>query len=182
MLTSGIGLLSRGTTPRYGIDRSQKQAAMELTQYGIYAQGAENDVDAGIQRVYAWMKTGKLRIARDSCPKLIKCLRKYRWTEVKETERGISDPAPFKKDDDLPDALRYGVMLWPELPTPSGFVIGAPTGRDLSLLTDKERAELERAKDPEVTEEGYQRVTDDFEAVTVGREATVDGGLGEFYS
>ncbi len=179
---SGIQAMARGTTPRYGIDRSQKQAAMELTQYGIYAQGAENDVDAGIQRVYAWMKTGRLRIARNSCPKLIRCLRKYRWTEVKETERGLTDPAPFKKDDDLPDSLRYGVMLWPELPTPQGFDLYVPGGRDLSLLTDQQRAELERAKDPDVSEDGLVRVTDDFMPMVAGAGSAFDGGLGEFYS
>lgn len=179
---AGLNLLARGTTPRYGIDRSAKQAAMELTQYGIYAQGAENDVDAGIQRVYAWMKTGKLRIARDSCPKLVRELRKYRWIEVKETEKGLSSPAPFKKDDDLVDALRYGVMLWPELPTAAGFVLPSSNERDMTVLSAKERAEIERNREPEVTEDGLVRVTDDWMPAYVGKDPSVDAGLGDFYA
>lgn len=180
---SGVKLMAAGLDPRYGIDRSAKQAAMELTQYGIFAQGAENDVDAGIQRVYAWMKAGRLRIAKSKCPKLIKALQKYRWVEVKETERGLTKPAPFKKDDDLPDALRYSVMLWPELPTPSGFKILAPNERDESALSDKERADLARMRAAEAppSEDGLQRVTDDWSPVSPSREA-LDGGVADFYA
>jgi hypothetical protein len=178
---AGIHLLARGTTPRYFIDRSQKQAAQELSQYGIFAQGAENDVDAGIQRVYAWMATRRMRIAASACPKLIKALRKYRWIEVKETEKGLTRPAPFKKDDDLPDALRYGCMSYPELPLPTGFQILVAGGRDESLLNEHQRAELARNKEADVSEDGLVRVTDDFSPVGMQGTESFDGGAGDFY-
>jgi hypothetical protein len=178
---AGIKLLARGTNAQYFIDRSQKQAAQELSQYGIFAAGAENDVDAGIQRVYAWMATGRMRIAVSRCPKLVKALRAYRWIEVKETAKGLTQPAPFKKGDDLPDALRYGAMSYPELPLPTGFLIDVSKSRDLSLLSLKERAEIERNAEPDGEKDGLVRVTDDFLEVGMGGEV-VDGGMGNFYA
>jgi hypothetical protein len=169
-------------TPRYGIDRSQAQAAIELSQYGIFAQGAENDVEAGIQRVFAWMQTGRMLISTSRCPKLIARLRQYRWADVPETKRGQLTPVPFKKDDDLPDALRYGVMMWPELPTSAEaekFLL-KPV-RNLLVLPDEQRRLIERNHEPEPTEDGLVRVTDDFTPHSDRDVPLTDPALGDFY-
>jgi hypothetical protein len=153
------------STPRYGIDPSQAQAAIELSQHGIYAQNAPNAVEMGIQRLYAWMSSGQMLISRSKCPLTLKYLRGYRWAEVQETRRGLTAGAqPYKIDDDLPDALRYAVALWPELPVP-GAIDGVPSGqRNLSLVSDQARQELERNKvKDEANEEGLVRVTDEFD-------------------
>ena len=152
--------------PRWAIDKSQKQASIELMQYGINAQGAENDVDAGIQRVYAWMSSRRLKISRSKCPKLLKRLRAYRYADIIETVRGVPTPKPFKKDDDLPDALRYGVMTWPELPS-RALDVDSAGGRNLAYLKPEHRREIEAAAaDLKDENEGdLVRVTDDFTAV-----------------
>lgn len=98
---AALKVLVAPMTPRWAIDKTQAQAAIEMAAHGIYAQGAEYDVDGGIQRVYSWMALGQLRIARSTCPLLIKRLRHYRWAEIAETKKGLGKPAPFKKDDDL---------------------------------------------------------------------------------
>jgi hypothetical protein len=178
----GLKAMARTLAPRWGIDKSAGQAAIELSQYGIFAQGAENDVDAGIQRVYAWMKTGRMLISTSQCPKLLARLRQYRWADVPETRRGEAVPVPFKKDDDLPDALRYGVMMWPELPTSAEAekFLQTPV-RNLAVLTADVRAVIERNHEPEPDEAGLVRVTDDFEPLT-GRELPVtDPALSDFY-
>jgi hypothetical protein len=170
-----------GLTPRYGIDRSQAQAAIELSQYGIFAAGTENDVEAGVQRVFAWMQTGRMLISTARCPKLIARLRQYRWADVPETKRGQMAPVPFKKDDDLPDALRYGVMMWPELPTSKEAekFLAKPV-RNLLTLPDQDRLLIERNHEPDPTEDGLVRVTDDFTPEDRDVPLT-DPALGDFY-
>jgi hypothetical protein len=177
-LLHGVG----GLTPRWGIDKSQAQAAIELSQHGIYAQGAPNAVDAGIQRVYAWMGTRKLLISRTRCPKTIKELRAYRWAPLEETKKGLqADGQPFKKDDDLCDAVRYGVMLWPELPTAADLDHADPSKRNLALLSDDVRRQIERNLTAEPEESGLVRVTDDFWTHREP-EPTQGASLSDFYA
>lgn len=149
---------------RWAIDKSQAQASIELAAHGVYAVGAENDVEAGIQRVYSWMALGQLRIAKSTCPLLLKRLRAYRWAEAKETTKGLGKPAPFKKDDDLPDALRYGLMTWPQLPK-FGPTVDDPNQRNLALLNLQARMEIERnaTPAPDPKDEGLVNVTAEVE-------------------
>jgi hypothetical protein len=176
-MLGGVG----GLTPRWGIDKSQAQAAIELSQHGIYAQAAPNAVDAGIQRVYAWLGTRKMLISRRLCPKLVKELRAYRWAPLEENKKGLAaDGQPYKKDDDLADGLRYAVMLWPELPTAVDLDGADPTKRNLSLLSDDVRRVIERNLTREPAEPGLVRVTDDF--LAQGEPKPFDGAsLGDFY-
>jgi hypothetical protein len=129
-----------GLQPRWGIDRSQAQMQIELAQHGLYTQPAENDVVAGIERVKTWMKSGRFIIIKSRCPLLVKRLGSYRWAETEKKDGSYGRQEPYKKNDDLCDALRYAFMLWPHLPEP---VVIAKT-RDLSTMPDKVRAEIER--------------------------------------
>lgn len=154
--TQGIRQIQFGMNPRIAIDRSQKQAQIELAQYGLFTVAAENDVVAGINRVTAWMLAnvpnaenglpeGGLILPRTRCPKLIRQLQAYRWAEQKEGDRGISKELVYKKKDDLPDALRYGLMTYPVLPKrhPKG---ADPDRRDLSALPERVRVDIERER------------------------------------
>jgi hypothetical protein len=102
---------------RWGVDRSAVQVQIELAQHGISASAAENDVWAGIQRVQTWMKRGQIKIIAAQCPKLVKQLRNYKWADNRTKIGERKKEEPLKKDDDLPDALRYLVMTWPSLPS-----------------------------------------------------------------
>lgn len=181
----GLKLMVQGCTPRYGIDRSAAQATMELVQHGIFPQaasGGPGSVAAGIQRVYAWMATGRLRIARSTCPMLLKELRAYRWADLAENPKGLpKDAIPFKKGDDLCDALRYTVMLWPELPSLTS-IDGVPIGqRDLSALPSDARREISRNRAPDAEESGLIRVTDDFSPTFDDPKPLGDSHLSDFY-
>ena len=179
---SGLKQMVGALTPRYVIDKSQAQAAIELSQYGIFAAGAENDVEAGINRVVAWMMSGRMLISITRCPRLIARLRQYRWAEIPDTKRGQMAPVPFKVNDDLPDALRYGVMSWPELPTSAEAekFLKKPV-RNLEVLTLDARRAIERNTEPEPSEDGLVRVTDDFTEYG-GRDLPLnDRGIGDFY-
>lgn len=120
---------------QWAVDRTATQAMIELAQYGIQASAAENSVLLGIQRVQSWMRTKKLFFIEDRCPTLIDQLTTYHWkdTTSKEGEKRREDV--FKVDDDLADALRYAVMLWPELPS----VVLPKEGRSIEDIPEASR-------------------------------------------
>lgn len=155
-----IKAMRRGFDSRIAIDRSQAQAITELVQYGLYAQAAENDVVAGINRVSAWMlrSAGRyfphptipdkslpsgLVLPRSLVPNLIKRLEAYRWDDSQKSD-GATKPRElvYKKDDDLCDALRYALMLYPTLPDADPVL--ASRGRDLTGMPDDMRLQIER--------------------------------------
>jgi len=84
----------------------------EYFDYGICASPAENDVDAGINRVAEYFKKGKIKIF-STCKNLIYELERYHWSEERETKTGVLKPKPFKNLDHAVDCLRYLVMSRP---------------------------------------------------------------------
>jgi hypothetical protein len=133
--------------PRHAIDRSQLQMQIELAQHGLFAAPAENDVVAGIERVKSWAIVNRLWIVKSRCPKLIRESTRYRWKDTassKDESKGRQEP--IKKDDDILDSLRYALMLWPQLP--DEFVPTPETAqkRDLLMLDDRTRADIERMR------------------------------------
>ena len=102
---------------RWGIDRSAVQAQIEFAQMGIMASAAENNVQAGIQRALSWMHTRAIRFVGPKTPMLIEEMSSYRWRDNVAPGTGEKrKEEPYKKDDDLVDALRYALMTWPQLP------------------------------------------------------------------
>lgn len=165
---AGIVAMPGVVKPRYAIDRSQLQMQIELAQHGLFATPAENDVVAGIERVKSWAIVNRLWIVKSRCPKLIRESTRYRWkdtTSAKDESKGRQEP--IKKDDDILDALRYALMLWPQLP--EDFVLTAPsTQRDLSQLDPQTREEILRMRAHEAAyDEEEQRVA---------------AGMAEFYA
>jgi hypothetical protein len=100
---------------RWAIDRSQKQSAMELQLLGMPCVPANNDVIAGINRVKSWMRLKQIWFYEPACPKTIKQLQGYSWAEnYKDTGETKGKEQVLKKADDLPDAVRYALMLYQE--------------------------------------------------------------------
>lgn len=85
----------------------------EFVDNGITAWPAENDVNAGINRVAEYFKNNKIKISRN-CNNLIDELQKYHWAEERETVNGMSVPKPYKNYDHACDCLRYLVMSRPD--------------------------------------------------------------------
>lgn len=157
-----------GLQVRWGIDRSQAQMQIELAQHGIFTTQAENDVLAGIERVKSWLLSGRIYFVKSRCKRLISRLKSYRWADTEKKDGSTGQQAPYKRFDDLPDALRYALMLWPHLPEPP-----RPAGeRDLSKLPDKTRDEIERLR-------AFEKPDPDSVAAGVGDFYTVSDGLYE---
>lgn len=81
----------------------------EYADNGIVALPAENDVNAGINRVAEYFKAGKIQIF-PNCKNLLFELERYHWSEEKETSMGVVTPKPYKSLDHACDAFRYLVM------------------------------------------------------------------------
>lgn len=170
--------------PRIGRDRSASQAGIELSLHGVYTESAENKVLPGIERVYSWMESGQYRIARSACPRLLKEKRAYKWAPNTRKDGQETDPQPWKKFDDLCDAERYALMIWPHKPLTPKLEAGAPPARDLNALPQKVRDDIQRASaDDRVTADGLIRVTDqDLDIMPlIDTPAPLDAGMAEFY-
>jgi hypothetical protein len=157
----------------WAIDRSQRQTLIELSQYGIFCRQAENKVVDGIRRVQAWLEAGQLFFVDALVPTLIQQMRSYRWAENKGPDGQWRKEAVWKEDDDLPDALRYAVMTWPELPEadmqPSGGL------RDISNFPEEVRWALERQSRLGRVERGEEEPGTGLDA------PEPNNPLGEFY-
>jgi len=81
----------------------------EYADNGVVIIPAQNDVNAGINRVAEYFKAGKIKIFK-TCKNLIAEIERYHWSEERETNSGVLEPKPFKSFDHACDCLRYLVM------------------------------------------------------------------------
>ena len=89
----------------------------EYGKNGLYLSLANNDVVAGIERVYSRFKRRQLFIT-ENCEKTLWEAQRYRWSKFanKKVEgKNNAKEQPMKKDDHAMDALRYGVVSRPQL-------------------------------------------------------------------
>ena len=158
---AGLRAMVGSLSPRWGYDRSQPQMQIELAQHGIFAAPVENAVIAGIERVKSWMVARKIFFVKSRTKRLISALKSYRWAETDKKDGSTGIQQPYKRKDDLCDALRYMLMLWPHLPEITQVEQGV---RDLSTLDPVTRRDIERMLRHEKQE--AEKVAD---------------GVGEFY-
>lgn len=138
-----IKLEVRGTGQRevrWVMDATQAQAFIELATHGISATAAQNSVLLGIQRVQSWLRVKRLFLLPARTPRLVEQMETYHWHDRQDESEERKTERPYKLDDDLCDALRYGVMSWPELP----MVTLAPEGRDMRTIPEELRWAWER--------------------------------------
>ncbi len=87
------------------------------------------------------MISGRLKFVKSRTKKLVGALKSYRWAETEKKDGAAGLQQPYKRKDDLPDALRYGLMTWPHLPE---AVEAAKGVRDLSKMEPSMRRDIER--------------------------------------
>lgn len=104
---------------------------------GVYARQADDNINPGLSVVARYLRASleknpdhpKLFISV-ACPKLIKSLEEYQFLEVNNRTELDQPDKPRKKDDHLPDALRYLLTARPRYLPPqnlAGFVGDADT-------------------------------------------------------
>lgn len=160
---------------RWVIDRTQRQTAIELSQFGIYPQISNSNVVDGIRRVQSWLAADQLFFLEEAVPKTIEQMRGFRWDENLRPDGQLKPEAVFKENDDLPDALRYAVMSWPELPTRPE--LDAPRGRSFDEFAEADQWAYKRMQNIEARERGEVEPDEEY----TGMLAEPKSAVGEFF-
>lgn len=85
-------------------------------EYGLFFQPANNNIEAGILKVNAYIELSRLKI-HDTCPNLIRELQNYQYPDVEENPKDKDlKEKPIKHNDHAADALRYMLMRLPDDP------------------------------------------------------------------
>ena len=128
---------------RWGINKNDRQSMIELGQHGIFPAPAENDIIAGTERVKTWLHQKRLWFYEPGCPQVIKQMKAYRWAENTSPKDGQARKEKvYKKNDELPDAIRYALMTWPQLPEAQA----KSTQRDLTGFAPELKVSIERLR------------------------------------
>ena len=160
--------MANNAATRWAINKNDKQGMIELAQppHAISnLHPAENELISGTERVKSWLTAKQLFFAAPKCPRTIKQMKSYRWAENynPKDESKRNREKVYKKNDELPDALRYALMTWPRLPVVDPVV---DLRRDLSGLPKEMRMTIERERKAEDTyrnsEVGSPTIAEDF--------------------
>lgn len=143
-----LGLYGRGDI-RWAANKNEANLRLEFGLKGVGVMPAENKHEIGIQRVQSWLYTKKLFFAY-TVPRTIEQMRAYRMAdnskpsgEKKEKEK------VFKLKDELPDAIRYAIMAWPELPEPETAPMTDSEKLRWEALDERSRMDIARVREYE---------------------------------
>lgn len=149
---------------RWAANKNEANLRLEFGLRGVGVIPAENKHEIGIQRVASWLHSGQLFFAYTAA-NTIEQMRAYRYAQNTQPDgQKKAKEAVFKLKDELPDALRYAIMAWPELPK-SEVVLMTPTQQARwDAMDDRTKLDIERQrefnkrgedKDMLPAEEGY---------------------------
>jgi hypothetical protein len=162
--------LSRFTNVSFAANKNEANLKLEWGLKDTGISGVENKHEIGIPRVYGWLALKQLKFAY-IVPRTIEQMASYRYADntIPSTGEKREKEKVFKLKDELPDGVRYGVMLHPALPDPQQAEMSEEQQRRWAAFDDKTRAELTRLREAKKAEEGH---------VVLGSR---DYPLGEFY-
>ncbi len=151
----------------YAANKNALNLRLEWGLKGAGVMPAENKHEVGIQRVKSWLYARQLKFAY-TAPKTIHQMGAYRWNEntIPSTGEKKANEAVFKLKDELPDAIRYALMAFPELPDPEIAGKTDEEQRRWDAFDDKTRHDLtlmaEMAKKKKRGGEFLQPVEDEY--------------------
>lgn len=99
---------------KWACNKNERQPMIELAQHGISCSAAANDHVSGIERVKSWIYNKQIWFYRPLCPKTIQQLKAYRYAENEASDGSKRVERVYKRNDELPDCLRYALMTWPK--------------------------------------------------------------------
>ena len=142
-----LKMLAGSPQTRWALNKNERQPMLEFPQHGIFnIYPAENDIIAGTERVKSWLYNNQLFFIGPNVPKLIKQMKSYRWADNVAKDQQKRQEKVYKKDDELPDALRYALMSWPQLPKPKEELVNR---RDISTLPEDQQRFIQRERKAE---------------------------------
>lgn len=127
-------------------NKNEANLRLEWGLLGVGVIPAENKHEIGIQRVQSWLLANQMWFGYN-CPLTIAQMKAYRYAiNVQPDGQKKAKEEVFKKDDELPDAIRYSVMAWPVLPVPVDMVLNERQQMRMDAMSDKDRRDLEIIK------------------------------------
>lgn len=148
----------------WAANKNEANLRLEFGLKGVGVVPAEAKHAVGIQRVQSWLQTEQMWFVASHCPRTIEQMKAYRYAQNTAPDGQKKKEQVFKQKDELPDAKRYAVMAWPELPNPDKVVQTPREERRWNALDERSKYEIERMrefrkrdtqKDLNVEEEGY---------------------------
>lgn len=131
---------------KWAANKNEANLRLEFGLRGIGVVPAENKHEVGIQRVQSWLYAGKLFYAY-TVPKTIEQTRAYRYADnTKPSGEKKTREEVFKFKDELPDAKRYALMMYPELPERTDPVRSETEQRRWDAFDNRTRQEIERVR------------------------------------
>lgn len=125
---------------QFAINQNERQPILEFARHGIDCAPAVNDVHAGIERVKSWIGLRKMWFVQSRVPRLIKQMQSLRYADERTDQQSRKKLVVYKKNDELPDCVRYACMTYPELPNDPVEAALA----DLSQFTEAEQRDIQR--------------------------------------
>lgn len=132
---------------RWAINKNEKQPMIELAQPGndIHCIAAANDHVAGIERIKSLMHQDHLWFIESKVPRTLEQMKAYRYDENYSPKDGQKlKEQVFKKNDELPDCLRYIGMVYPRMKFTRPAAVKAK--RDISKLPEDMQRIIERVR------------------------------------
>ena len=133
---------------RWSANKNEAQLRLEFGLRGLAVIPAENKHQIGLQRVQSWLLTKQLWFVGSRCPLTIEQLRTYRYADNYQTDGQKRDQEKvFKKDDELPDAVRYAIMAWPELPRAEKTELSEREQKRWDSYDDRTKLDVQRLRE-----------------------------------
>lgn len=139
---------ARFTNIKWAANKNERQLRLEFGLRGVGVIPAENLHTLGIQRVQTWLTTRQMWFVRSHCPKMIEQMKAYRYADnyLGDGQKREKEEV-FKKRDELPDALRYATLAWPELPKALEQTMTEREQKRWDALDDRSKLDIERIRE-----------------------------------
>lgn len=169
------------TRSTWAANKNEAQLRLEFGIRGFGVVPTENKHEIGIQRVQSWLLAKQLFFAY-TVPKTIEQAKMYRYAEnLKSDGTKKTREEVYKKDDELPDALRYLIMAWPELPKPANKTDASLAAR-LAAFSPKTREDMAIMKEINATRDKGNNLTEGDENYPTGEFWGTEAGTDEWSS
>lgn len=149
---------------KWAANKNEANLRLEFGLKNVGVIPAENKHEVGIQRVQSWLYSKQLFFAY-TCVKSIEQMRAYRYADnLKPSGEKKVKEEVFKLKDELPDAIRYALMAWPELPEePNPLETDAQKAR-WEAFDDRTKQEIQRMRDYHAEEDRKAQDMQDTDA------------------
>ena len=156
----------------WAANKNEANLRLEWALKGVGVQPAESKHEVGNQRVNSWLHARQIWFVKSRCPRTIEQLQAYRYAPSVTPDGQKKKEAVFKKADELPDALRYALMAFPELPDPDKPQLSDREQARMSAFDDRTKQDIERVREfnkkqrNDYTEEEFGPVGEFFNPMT----------------